>query len=47
MRDLMDNVFASITSGVITIDDEERIALYNRAAERILGFPQGAIMRQA
>jgi len=47
MRDLMDNVFASITSGVITIDDEERIALYNRAAERILGYPQGAIMRQA
>lgn len=46
MRDLMDNVFASIASGVITIDDEERIALYNRAAERILGFPQGAVMRE-
>ncbi len=46
MRDLMDNVFASITSGVITIDEDERIALYNRAAERILGHPQGAIMRQ-
>ncbi|MBX3055743.1 MAG: GAF domain-containing protein [Anaerolineae bacterium] len=46
MRDLMDNVFASITSGVITIDEEERIALYNRAAERILGYPQNAIMRQ-
>lgn len=46
MRDLMDNVFASITSGVITIDEEERIALYNRAAERILGHPQGAIMHQ-
>lgn len=46
MRDLMDNVFASITSGVITIDEDERIALYNRAAERILGFPQNAIMRQ-
>ncbi|GIK58757.1 MAG: GAF domain-containing protein [Chloroflexi bacterium] len=46
MRDLMDNVFASITSGVITIDEEERIALYNRAAERILGYPQNAIMHQ-
>ena len=46
MRDLMDNVFASIASGVITIDDEERIALYNRAAERILGFPETAVMRQ-
>jgi len=46
MRDLMDNVFASIASGVITIDEEERIALYNRAAERILGFPENAIIHQ-
>ncbi|MCP4360075.1 MAG: GAF domain-containing protein [Chloroflexi bacterium] len=46
MRDLMDNVFASIASGVITIDEKERIALYNRAAERILGFPQNAIVQQ-
>jgi len=33
---LMDNIFASITSGVITTDDEERIMRLNRAAERIL-----------
>ena len=46
MRDLMDNVFASIASGVITIDEDERIALYNRAAERILGFPDTAVMRE-
>ncbi|VAW42312.1 Adenylate cyclase [hydrothermal vent metagenome] len=46
MRDLMDNVFASIASGVITIDNDERIALYNRAAERILGFPDTAVMRE-
>jgi len=46
MRDLMDNVFASIASGVITIDNNERIALYNRAAERILGFPDTAVMRE-
>jgi adenylate cyclase len=46
MRDLMDNVFASIASGVITIDEDERIALYNRAAERILGFPETAVMHQ-
>jgi len=46
MRDLMDNVFASIASGVITIDNDERIALYNRAAERILGFPGTAVMRE-
>jgi PAS domain S-box-containing protein len=32
---LRDNVFASITSGVITIDVEDRITFFNRAAERI------------
>jgi len=35
-RQLMDNVFASIASGVITIDDADHITLCNRAAERIL-----------
>jgi len=33
---LMDNVFASITSGVITTDVEDQITLFNRAAGRIL-----------
>jgi adenylate cyclase len=37
MKSLQDNVFESIASGVITIDEESRVALYNRAAERILG----------
>lgn len=46
MRDLMDNVFASIASGVITIDNGERIVLYNRAAERLLGYPHSDIVRQ-
>ena len=34
---LMDNIFASIASGVITTDEEEMITLVNRAAEQILG----------
>lgn len=38
MKHLMDNVFASIAGGVITIDENDRIALFNRAAERILGM---------
>ncbi len=38
-KTLMDNVFASITSGVITIDSQEQITLFNQAAERILGVP--------
>ena len=36
---LMDNIFASITSGVITTDTLDKITLFNRAAERILGIP--------
>jgi adenylate cyclase len=36
---LMDNVFASITSGVITTDVEDQITLFTPAAERILRVP--------
>lgn len=46
MRDLMDNVFKSIESGVITIDEDERIALFNQAAERILGAKAGSVVKQ-
>lgn len=35
-KNLMDNVFASIASGVITTDRDGRITLINRSAERIL-----------
>ncbi len=38
-KNLMDNIFASITSGVITTDVQDKITLFNRAAERILGVP--------
>jgi adenylate cyclase len=37
LKNLMDNVFASIASGVITADIEDKITLCNRAAESILG----------
>jgi PAS domain S-box-containing protein len=37
LKSLMDNVFASIASGVITADIEDKITLCNRAAESILG----------
>lgn len=39
MKNLMDNVFASIASGVITTDIRDQITLFNRAAETILGVP--------
>ncbi len=44
MKNLMDNVLASIPSGVITTDINERITLFNRAAEEILGVPAHEIM---
>jgi PAS domain S-box-containing protein len=47
MKTLMDNVFESIASGVITIDEADRIALYNRAAEQILGIPASSIVHEA
>ena len=37
LKSLMDNVFASIVSGVITADVEDKITLCNQAAARILG----------
>jgi PAS domain S-box-containing protein len=38
LKSLMDNIFASIASGVITADVQGQITLCNRAAENILGF---------
>jgi len=37
LKNLMDNIFASITSGVITADIHDKITLSNRAAEAIIG----------
>jgi adenylate cyclase len=37
LKNLMDNVFASIASGVITADIANQVTLANRAAENILG----------
>jgi len=37
LKNLMDNVFASIASGVITANIQDQVTLCNRAAEAILG----------
>lgn len=37
LKNMMDNIFASIASGVITADVEDQITLCNHAAESILG----------
>ncbi|HRJ75078.1 MAG TPA: GAF domain-containing protein, partial [Anaerolineales bacterium] len=44
LKNLMDNVFASIASGVITADVQDNITLANRAAENILGSPTEEII---
>ena len=41
---LMDNVFASITSGVITTDEDDHITLFNPAAETILDVEAASCM---
>lgn len=37
LKNLMDNIFASIASGVITADIQDKVLMCNRAAESILG----------
>ena len=39
MKNLMDDIFASIATGVITTDIGYKVTLFNQAAERILGVP--------
>jgi PAS domain S-box-containing protein len=44
LKNLMEDVFASIASGVITADTEDQITLCNRAAEAILEMPQEKLL---
>jgi adenylate cyclase len=44
LKNLMDNIFASIASGVITTDITNQITLTNRAAETILGYASSDII---
>ncbi|MBN1565286.1 MAG: GAF domain-containing protein [Anaerolineae bacterium] len=47
MKDFLDNVLASIASGVITTDINDKIIIYNAAAERILGVPSEQAIGQS
>lgn len=46
IKELMDNVFSSITSGVITTDTDQIVTTYNLAAERILNAPGLTVLGQ-
>jgi PAS domain S-box-containing protein len=47
MKNLMDNVFASIASGVITTDIADQVTLFNHAAEAIFGMSANSIINQS
>ena len=47
LKTLLDNVFASIASGVLTTDVQDMITLCNRAAENILGRASAEIVGRA
>jgi len=44
MKNLMDDIFASIATGVITTDIQRKVTLFNRASEEILGVPTGDVI---
>jgi adenylate cyclase len=44
LKNLMDNIFSSIVSGVITADIEDQVTLCNQAAESILGIASADIV---
>jgi PAS domain S-box-containing protein len=44
MKNLMDDVFSSIASGVITTDVRDRVTLFNRAAEAIIGIQASEVI---
>jgi adenylate cyclase len=46
LKNLMDNIFASIASGVITADVQDQITLCNKAAEAIIGQSTPKIIGQ-
>ncbi|MBT3321272.1 MAG: PAS domain-containing protein [Anaerolineae bacterium] len=47
MKNLMDDIFASIATGVITTDIENKITLFNKAAEKILSIPYDKVLGKA
>ncbi|HEY5902831.1 MAG TPA: adenylate/guanylate cyclase domain-containing protein [Anaerolineales bacterium] len=46
MKNLMDDIFSSIATGVLTTDVQRNITLFNRAAEAIFGVPGKSVLGQ-
>lgn len=47
MKNLMDNIFASMATGIITTDLDRHVTLLNRAAENILGVEVSKVIGQS
>jgi len=47
MKNLMDNIFASMATGIITTDLDRHVTLLNRAAENILGVDVSNVIGQS
>ncbi len=45
-KDLLEKVFSSITSGVITTDVDGNILIYNKAAEQIFDVPESTVINR-
>ena len=43
---LLAGLLDSAMDAIVTVDEEQKIVLYNRAAEKIFGWPRGEILRQ-
>ncbi len=46
MKNLMDDIFSSVATGIITTDVDNKVTLFNNAAESILGIPLKKIIGQ-
>ncbi|MEM6283368.1 MAG: GAF domain-containing protein [Chloroflexota bacterium] len=46
VRDLMNNIFSSVASGIVTINTDSTVTTLNAAAEQILGAEPGSILGQ-
>ncbi|NJL93114.1 MAG: GAF domain-containing protein [Anaerolineae bacterium] len=46
IKTLLDNILASIVSGVLTTDADDLITVYNTSAEQIFGVPEAQIVGQ-
>ncbi|CCQ90556.1 putative Sensor histidine kinase FleS [Nitrospina gracilis 3/211] len=46
VRSYLDNILQSLTTGVIVVDDAQRITTFNKTAERITGLKENAVQRK-